>query len=351
MPHSPFSGDPLLEAALIALLCLLGATGLLSIATLLLNVRRQRTAERQHAAAARWEPLLLQVMTDDAPPERLSTAVRASERMAFIQFALPYTLVLEGDGRARIAVAAAPHLSLLHRLLRHRDPIRRAFAVRALGALGGRAALPLLCTALRDRTPLVAFGAAAALARTGVPVIAYADSLIDALDRFDGFGASAVASMLAGHGLALRAALTETLQDAHRSEPARVAAAEALRRLGDVGAAAAAERVLAETASREITAAALRLLRAVGRPDQVAAASCFLASPDPVVRLHAVAALSSLGSAADAPLLQHALDDESVWVAVRAAHGLRELGARGTLQEIAESPHPRAALARQTLAA
>lgn len=345
-----YEGVWLLQAAYLTTLGLLLATALLGIIALLLNVRMRRAEQDSAALRKRWEPLLLDVVAGDQAPEVLALTVQPDDRLEFLRFAMSFSLVLGGESRARLVRAAAPHLPRIAGLVQHREPVRRAFAIRLLGALGGRDQVPPLQAALGDSSPFVALAAAASLARTGAPAEAYAYDITGVLERFDAFGTAAVASMLTEHGLGLRAALIDTLADATRSDAARVAAAEALRRLGDVGAAEVAAQLLTSTPRREVGAAALRLLRAVGGPAHAPLVRSFVTTYDPVLRLHAVAALSALGTVADIPHLRRALDDESVWVAVRAAHGLRELGARDTLKHLAASPHPRARLAAQMLA-
>ncbi len=347
---SAYESDPLLQAVYLLVLALVAMTVLVSAAALALNVHMQWERSRERERSARWEPGVLASVAGGALPSDLAAQVRPAEREAFLLFLLRYALVLDGQSREVLALAAAPHLGLATRMLRHRDPLRRTLAARLLGALGGRDARGPLVALLTDRSPLVAMAAAQALARTGSPTPTYVDALTAALERFDGFGTAAVASMLTAHGVSVGPALAALLGDPDRSESARVAAAEALRRLGDVGAASAAVAVLGSGPPREVSAAALRLLRAVGSPAHAIVARALTSDLDPVVRLHAVAALAALGSSDDAVRLSHALGDESVWVAVRAAHGLREIGASDRLRVVAGSTHPRAGLARQALA-
>lgn len=72
-------------------------------------------------------------------------------------------------------------------------------------------------------------------------------------------------------------------------------------------------------------------------------------SADFVVRAHALTALARLGSSDDAGVLRDALGDESSWVAIHAATGLKEAGHLTLLRSLAGSDHPRAEPARQVL--
>jgi HEAT repeat protein len=70
---------------------------------------------------------------------------------------------------------------------------------------------------------------------------------------------------------------------------------------------------------------------------------------DDVVRAQALRALGAVGSEQDVPMLLAAMEDAAPWVALGAARGALEAGARSELLELASSDRPAAALARQVL--
>ena len=73
-----------------------------------------------------------------------------------------------------------------------------------------------------------------------------------------------------------------------------------------------------------------------------------LASAEPIVRARVASVLGRIGAAEDIAKLIAAFDDPSPWVALRAAEALHERR-DPALADLAESGHPRAALARQML--
>lgn len=309
-----------------------------------------RAGRRRDARLARWEPVLLDVLAGDAPPERLSDLVHRREADDYLAMLVRFALRLDGSARDTLAAAARPFLGRGRALLRSSIAERRALGAHLLGLLGHRGYRPLLVTALRDPSPGVAMVAARALAQSGD--LAVLPDLVASLDRFVAWGTPAVTSMLArfglrsGHLLALRLAAPDA------PEPTRVACAETLRRLGYVPADTLVEALLhpAAPTPREVRMALLRLVAEIGTAAHAPLVRRHLTDPDPVVRLHAVTAIGALGDPfLDAPPLEEALGDTDTWTALRAAHALARLGRRDLLERAAAFDDDRGRLARQTL--
>jgi len=223
----------------------------------------------------------------------------------------------------------------------------RARAVQTLSLLGADAHRAEVRRALDDPSPLVAMVAARALARGRDPD--HAAAILLHLERFDEWSPRFLAAMLASMGPDAAAPLCDTLADPSRSASARAVAADALRALHDLPAADVAAAVLGTSTDREIVAACLRLLAALGRPAHLPRIRPLLTSPDAVVRAAAIRALAGVGSADEREWLRSALEDPSPWVALEAAEGLLESGGGDILHALAASDHPRAVLARQVL--
>lgn len=320
---------------------------LLAATTLLLRITNLRRELRAHDLDARWRPLLLEVLEGDRAPEALGRRIDAGARGAFLEMLMQYAFVLRGAARDRLRDLAAPHMPMIERQLQDRDPFRRARAVHTIGVLGPRDRGALLVRAVADPSPMVAMTAAGILARTGDP--AFAGPILASLDRFTQWGTLLVASMLATLGPGVGPALRRTFANPLRATSVRVAAAEALWRMSDLQAAATAATLLQTSWSREELVAALRLLQRVGRPEHAALVRPYCASPEYLLRLHAVGALATLGDEGDVALVRAALDDASQWVALRAARALLEMGARDVLAAVAAEGHPLGDLARQLL--
>ena len=296
----------------------------LAAAALATHALSARAEARRRARWARWEPALLDALVGDRPPAAVAALVRPRERGDFFGLVTAYALRLDGESRARLAAVAAPHLGWAVPLLAHRRPDRRALAAHLVGLVGGPADRRRLLPLLGDGSPGVAMAAAQALARSGdadavLPVV-------DVAERLGRWGPSAVASILAAFGGGAGAPLERALADGARGDLARAACAEALRRLAYAPAADTAAVLLAGRPPREVAAAALRLLRDLGRPAHAVVVRPLCDADDEVVRLHAVSALAVLGPGpADAERLRRALDDPSRWVALRAERALAEV--------------------------
>ena len=355
---------------------LLGLAVAFAATAAVLHLRAARTERRRAARWARWEPGLLDALVGAGDAAAFAATVTRPERADALALLVAYALRLGGESLATLAVAAGPLLPDGRAALRSPRADRRAASVRLLGLLGAEADRPALADALRDPVPAVAMAAARALART--QDARFVEPVVGALGRFEPWGPTAVASMLALYGLAAGPALARTFADAGARESVRVVCAEALRRLGFFPAAPAAARIATETpperppatppamlpvetppatlaaspaASVELCTASLRLLRDVGGPAEAWAVRPLLSSPHAAVRLHAVSTLAAISQdPADAARIEHALGDASAWVAQRAARGLIESGRAAHLHALAAGDAPRNRAARQALA-
>lgn len=324
-------------------------TAALFLIALFLHLHHRTRTRRRRALDARWEPVLHGLMAGDLDAATFWRQVGPRETAFLLDFLLRYAFAVQGEARSRLNDLARPFLKDAVRELRRRTPERRAHAVHTLGTFGMPRHAAHLIAALSDPSDFVALTAARALATSPNPE--HAEVVLDALDRFRVFGPHLIASLLADVGTALVPMLVALFADATRPLHTRLAAADALRWIGSPDAADPARALLLVEHDREVRAACLRLLRAVGTDEHAAAARAFATDADPVVRMHAVTALARLGTRADAGYLEHALADTSGWVALRAARGLRELRARDVLERVAaDGTHAGSAIARQTLA-
>lgn len=366
------------DGMLLFILFCIAALMLFSVAfgALAIKYRRQndRMAARWARLEAEWEPLVVAVLDGDRTAEDMAAHVDRKDRLYFVDFLTRFAKRLRGETRDQLDALALPYLDAVGAHLTYPAPAQRARAVQALGLLGFTHFADRLVTALDDESPLVAMLAARALSRRDHPQ--YVGAVIDRLYRFDNWSPRFLASMLAAVGPDAVPQLRTAYADSARPPQTRAVAAEALRWLNDIPAVDIAARVLEEefererpgdapptpanreetagddalNARRDLAASSLRLLRNLGRPEHARKARDLCASPDFVVRAFALRALGRIGDASDVSRLEGALEDESVWVVLHAAHALRELGAETKLRDIAARPHPRADIARQVLA-
>ena len=341
------SGDAALVIIFWTVLVLTGLSGLLAIAATLLRVAHLYQEARCARLWASWTPVLLDVLAGDAEPEALEQRVGPRDRAAFVRFLLQYVFTIKGQEVRQLERLAMPHLPVMERFLRRRDPHERVQGIQALGLLGHDKHAAAVLDALDDRSDLVAMTAAQILSRRGDPV--HAAAVVDRLERFRRWGLSHVTSMLTGFGPGAAPLLLWVYADASRELFARIVAGEALRWLNRLEAADVAAEILTSGADPELVAVSLRLLRRLGQASHADVVRAFCDSPEAIVRIHAVSALAALSGRTEADALRAAFYDPSHWVAMRAARGLRESGHVAVLEEMAASDHMRAPLARQIL--
>ena len=317
------------------------------VATLVFRFANARKARRRGALERRWETVLLDILAGDVPADALHPLVGPRDRPFFVAVLLRLLRRLQGSERDTVIALARPHLDAIAWQLGSRSAEVRARAVQTLSLLGADAYRTEVRRALDDPSPLVAMVAARALARGRDPE--HAAAILGHLEQFDGWSPRFLAAMLASMGPDAAAALCDALANPSRLASVRAVAADALRALHDLPAADVAAAVLGTSADRELVAACLRLLAALGRPGHLPRIRPLLASDDAVVRAAATRALASLGSADERQWLRSALEDPSPWVALEAAEGLLESGGADVLRALAVSDHPRAVLARQVL--
>jgi len=319
-----------------------------AILTIFLRLRNIRTAELWGQLEARWEPIILEVMTGDRSPEDAHRFVGAGEAFYFLDYLMRFANRFLGQEAAVITDLARPYLVGLVDRLPTADPPRRARAIRTLSILGMEDFAPVVVEALDDPSPLVAMIAARALARKNQPQ--YAGELLARLDRFDNWSLNYMISMLAGMGPEIAPELRRTLADTEVLPQTRAVAAGALRELNDYESAQSAAQILETETDRELLAASLRLIGDVGSPEFLDPIRRLSRSDDAIVRGLALRALGRLGKSEDLPLLRDGIDDESQWVALHAARGLRRVGGIHLLEELLAAHHLQSDLVRQVLA-
>ncbi|MEE9465146.1 MAG: HEAT repeat domain-containing protein [Candidatus Neomarinimicrobiota bacterium] len=319
-----------------------------AILTILLRLRNIRTAELWGQLEARWEPIILDVMTGDRSPADVHRFVGAGEAFYFLDYLMRFANRFRGQEAAVISDLARPYLSGLVDRLPTADPPRRAHAIRTLSILGMPDYAQIVVQALDDPSPLVAMIAARALARKNQPQ--YARELLARLDRFDTWSLNYMISMLAGMGAEIAPELRRTLADTELLSQTRAVAAGALRELNDYESGQIAAQVLETETDRELLAASLRLVGDVGSPEFLDPIRRLCRNDDAVVRGLAMRALGRLGKSEDLPLLRDGMEDESQWVALHAARGLRQVGGDHLLEELLAAGHLQGDLVRQVLA-
>lgn len=345
---SLFSGD---EAAVLqalsAAVVLITAIALVFAGTaIVVRFVTDHRADTQQRLWALWMPPILDAIADPVrSPFRHH--IRRRDRLLFLELLARLSISLSFDERPQLAEMALPHLREARELLTDKDPEFRALGLQLLGLLGADENRDLLIRSMRDPAPLIALAAIRSLSRgSGLNDV---EEVLEELPRFEKWGQGLLSALLVAFGDRARPVLRAVLADKARPERQRVAAAGALLKLNDLESSRTAEEVLRTYPGRELAAACLRLVRRLGRPVQADLLAHFAASDDPVVRLHAVSALATVGGDDHVDLLTMSMADPSHWVAMRASQTLKDLRRLDRLQWLAAMNHPRASLARELL--
>ena len=340
--------DQSLLVLVVLILMLLGLALLLIGFTFLLRLRNEQELRLLAQLKRRWEPELFELLQD---PHRLKTMwelVGEREHLAFLDFILPYAQRLEGSERDTLRRAAAPYLSEVLPLLKHRRIGTRARAVQTLGTLGLPGFAQEVKGAIQDPSPFVAALASRLLAHElGVEM---APELCASLPRFKNFRIWYLVDMVAAMGPGAVPAIRAALEDLDMPVRTRAVAAHALSVLRDLGSADLAAELASGERDPEFLAALLRLLSQVGTKAHSGAARAHLDSEEFFVRSAATRTLSELGSKEDLPLLLERLNDPSAWVRMAAARGVYRLGGKAALRALTGPEDPATPLFQQVLA-
>ncbi|NNG17221.1 MAG: hypothetical protein HKM89_12145 [Gemmatimonadales bacterium] len=342
----PFSDRGLQLVALVTLLLLACAVAFTLTAAYLRaeNIRNEKRWVRLEGV---WEPMIMSVLTGEVAEGNLLARVHPRDARYFVEFLLRYGRQLKGVERDTVLSLAAPYLERIADDLSHRRPEIRARSLQTLGELSVEEYSEHFQRALEDQSPLVAMNAAQALALEHDP--AYAEKVLRVLDRFQHWSTGYLAAMLANMGPESAPRLRAALADTTRSPQIRAAVARTLTSLRDVASAAVASQVLRSEDHIDVIIPVLGLIEKVGDRDQLPVVRQLLRSPDHAVRARAVSTLANIGTSEDGAHIRAALDDESNWVVLHAARGLKETGRMDLLAEVAESESPGAIAAQEML--
>lgn len=341
------AGDTALLAISGVIIALFGVTALFSGYALFLRYQHQQRDRLWERLRSQWEGPVLESITDSSAIPAAQRLVEPKYALYFVNFVLEYSRRLRGEERAGLRELVAPFLGEIGKRAFHPNAQVRTRAMQTLGTLGLPAYEKEVLAGLEDPSPLVSFVAARYLARAEFPQ--YGGAVLDAVGRFDGANFRFLASMLASIGPTISEELRRRVADDDRPEWERAVIAEALAMQRDPQAGDVAAEVLLRTEDRELSIRLLRLLSAVGRREHLPAIRSRSASEDLFVRAQALSAMGRLGDERDLPVLIAGMDDDSPWVALHAARGVREAGGRGVLFELAQSDLDYSVLAGQVL--
>lgn len=340
--------DTVFWALILTTLALVVLAGFFVAFTILLRFQNEREARTWERVTSRWEPLILEVLTEQLDPKQLQEEVGPGEEVVFLEYILRYAQRLKSGEQDLLQEAVTPFLPAIVPRLQHRRIGVRARAVQTLGTLGLPEYTEDLKTAIQDPSPYVAAIAGRLLAHE-VGAASAAD-LCASLARFQNFRTWYLVDMVVAMGPGAIPAIRETLADPDMPTRTRAVVAHALSVLRDLGAADLAANIAVGERDPQFLSSLLRLLSQVGTAEHAISAREHLESPEFFVRAAATKTLAELGSEDDLPLLVEMLSDESTWVKMAAARGVYRLGGKATLYALTEGEDPSSPWFRQILA-
>ncbi|MDP8242711.1 MAG: HEAT repeat domain-containing protein [Candidatus Hinthialibacter antarcticus] len=254
----------------------------------LLRLGNIRSAAKWKKLEAVWEPRVLNYLAEPNGPDELWSRVRKKNRLYFIHYLYRVAMRLSGEERRHLQGLAEPFIELVEINAKRGDSEQRARAVQTLSVLGRPQSLSILINALDDFSPLVAMLAARSLLKTYSAD--YLPAVLERLHRFEYWGTSFIASMLAGIGQEAVPTLRQCFSDATLPPRSRAVAADALSLLNDFASADETPGVLENEHDRDLLSATLRLVGRVGRPQHLGAIRRMCDVSDQVIRANAIRA-------------------------------------------------------------
>lgn len=291
---------------------------------------------------------MLEVLGGAAPPDAIFERVRERDGLRFLGFLLGYARLLRGDEIELVGQMARPYLPMVLPRLRRGTPESRGNAVLMLARMGMPEYADAVADSLGDESPIVAMIAARSLFRPEHEE--HFGAVLAHLPRFTVWSRRFLGSMLAGGGGGASPLLRFIMADPRQDPLVRAVASDALRELNDLDSVPVALALVSTEQDRELVAGCLRILKHLGHRDHIPTILAMAESDDPVIRATATSALGAVGGEAEAAVLLERLDDDSFWVSLEAARGLKGLGHTERLEQLAGSDDPRSLLAQQVLA-
>lgn len=348
---SHFEKLPRLEIALqiliLTVVFLLVITIIIAVGVVLLRVKNNQIAKRYSRLEGEWEGQIMEFLSNDDTTKLPELEIKRRDQDFFVQYLYRFASRLRGQELQIIKDLAVPYLPMIAGKLKRGYPELRARNISILATLGFPEYINPIIEALQEDAPIVKMAAARILAHADYPE--HIDLILPELSHFDEWSMNFLASMLSEMGPDIAPRLRQELLNGEASVRVRIAAAEALRRIGDLAASDAAVKVLEAGENPELSAACLRILRDMGTPRHRSLLLGLVSSPEEIIRIHALSALGALGSELDSAIILKGLNDPSSWVALQAARALHQIKSTKILEEIASSHHPRASIAQQIL--
>lgn len=311
-------------------------TSLIFCSILRLRYNSKKDNRLRQRTYAKMETYLLSLLADEILPHQWAIRVRPHELGYLQDFLLPYLVSLKGESFEKL-VAVAHRSGLVKHLLqegRSTEAWKQAQAIYFLGLIREPQVLPLLKRGLASSNMFWFYPSIIALARHDLENLPRVlETLRNRSDWTEHLGISIFAEM----GEKVCPALIATLAQGETSPRIKGLALAVLTHYGYLGAEETLKEYILHSTVRELRIRALRAWSQMqlGFFEGISAA---MEDPDWEVRVAAVTALSSSGTADHAHLARPLLRDGNWWVRLRAAQTMLKLSAREDLHTILNNP-------------
>lgn len=287
---------------------------------------------------AKWEPLLLDYINGSLKLSEVEREMRHADRDLLGEMLIEYSQDIRGQALERM-IELWKQLRFdeySFKKIKSRYSWYRAYGATLLGIMRDSSATPLLIELLKDKSPLVTFSAARALARIGIKK--ELGHIIGIVAKSKRWSEDQFAEIILDFGQDIAEDLVELCEDDNvplnrlafiidvlgfmRFQPAYEALAK-----------------LAEKGEKETRIRAIKALGELSRPESSPLLLGLLGGESWEIRSQAAKALGKIGDDGAIPGLVKALDDRIWWVRYNAAVALTKIGEKGlsALWSVAEN--------------
>jgi hypothetical protein len=341
------SPECLWQRVLVTFIILLGILFIVTLVTIHLRLRNNRTSKQWLNKEEMWEPRLMDYLAGEVSADEFRDEINHRDQLRFLKFLVKYADRLREHERQLLNDLAEPYLEGLLPGTRSDNIGDRAQAIRILGTLGLPQYQNTLMRTLRDDTLVVRMVAAQTLIHNEKSRDAH--TLMGHLNYFDDVSEDYLASLLAKAGNTAGPNMRTFL--AHKDNPTelRAIAAHALYYMNDSAATHIASSLLAPHIPPRLMLPCLNIISVWGSPEHAPSVRKLFPIKTTRILASACRALGKVGDQSDIPSLLKSMQHPSPWVNMAAAHALGDLNASDKLIPYLYGEPIRAELARMVM--
>jgi len=321
-----------------------------ALITMVLRLKNYLKGRKWSNLEDRWHDDLLAVISEAEEPSVLLDKVENEHKLYFLDYLFRFALRLKGPELHTLTEIAKPFEDTMVRRLSEGDTTQKVRAIITLDKLQLPVPKSDYIQLLDDPSPLVSLYAARAMIKQE-----YSDhedvleKIIFTLPRYENWSYRLLSNILAQAGSHNAHYLRNKLLDNNLEEKARIIIGESLILLNDIEAADTAARVLQNHPDDALAKTCLEIIANTGSPQHRKTVRPYLESSNPEIIGKSIEALGTIGNQEDIPAIEEAFNEQSNWIAFRAALALQQIKAEDVLQKISSNEGAKAQIALQVL--